>query len=200
MTPEERAARLAELKERDRPHRRLRDMDHLFHTWINRRQDERSNAGEPWEHDLYEWKAALQELRRLPHWLRQARTGTLPTVHQQCSHSAPEPIPANRLTCALGADVTECPILRSLYASFEEQRTHIAAYNGEPSYPDLTADDGDEIAARVCTWHIFTEQFRRVVSGRPQIDTSEGYVQDEGDRMFWGNVYDSLRRGMEDEE
>lgn len=200
MIPEERAAKIAEAKERDRPYRRLRDMDHLFHVWINARQDARRDEGESWEHDLYEWKAALQELRRLPGWLRRARTGTLPTIHVQCSHSEPEKIANNRLTCALGVDVTACPILTSLYASFEAQRTHVAAYNGEPSYPDLTADDGDEIAARVCTWHIFTEQMRRTLSGQAQIDTSEGYVQDEGDRMYWSNVYDSLRRGMEEPE
>jgi hypothetical protein len=200
MTPNERAAMVAEAKERDKPHRRLRDMDHLFHVWINQRQDERRNAGESWEHDLYEWKDALREMQRLPHWLRQARTGTLPTIHTQCSHSEPEPITANRLRCALGVDVTECPILRSLYASFEAERTHIAAYSGEPSYPNLTADDGDEIAARVCTWHIFTEQMRLSFEERAQIDTSEGYVQDEGDRMFWRNVYDNLSRGMEEPE
>lgn len=200
MTPDERAATIAAAKERDKPHRRLRDMDHLFHVWINQRQDERRNAGESWEHDLYEWKDALQELRRLPQWLRRARTGMLPTLHQQCSHSAPEPITDNRLTCAPGVDVVACPILKSLYASFEDQRTDGAPYTGEPHYPDLTADDGDEIAARVCTWHIFTEQFRRILSGQGFIDTSEGYVQDEGDRMYWRNVYDSLSQGMEEPE
>lgn len=197
MTPEE----LAALKERDRPHKRLRDLDHLFHVWINQRQDERRQTGQTWEHDLYEWKSALGELRRLPLWLRRARTGTLPTMHQQCSRQAPEPIAANRLLCALGEDVTACPILASFYAAFEAERTRIMPFNGEPSYPELTADDGDEVAAQICVWHIFTTQLRQYdARDWSAFDTSEGYAQDEGDRMYWRNVYDSLARGVEEPE
>ena len=162
--------------------------DHVFHTWINRRQQERRQAGEPWESDLYEWMHAEQEMRRLPVWLERARTGTLPTSHQQCSHSPVEPIEGNRLICALGQDVTACPILASLYASFERDLARERQLHAERGFPlRINEADADVLAARVCCWHIFMEKQRH-----PGIDTSEGYVQDESDRRFWGNVYSNL--------
>lgn len=155
--------------------------DSVFHWWINQRQEQRREAGEPWEHDLYEWKSALREIDRLPYWLKGAREGTLSMTHQQCSHSAPETLPENRVVCALGCDVTECPILQSVYASVAEAKER---YAGFERYATV---DPDEIAARVCCWHIFTEKLKH-----PYIDTSEGYVQDESDRRFWDKVYSHL--------
>jgi transposase-like protein len=154
--------------------RRSRYADHQFHVWINQRQEQRRVAGELHESDLYEWKNMLQELPRLPQWLKAARTGTLRTVHQQCSRVAPEPIAENRLLCALGVDVTTCPILHSLYESFATAHPHYG----------LTPDDADGIAAKVCTWHLFTEKQQH-----PALDTSEGYVQDESDRSYWATLY-----------
>lgn len=171
-----------------RDYQRESAADHVFHTWINRRQDERRRAGEPWEPDLYEWMHAEREMRRLPIWLERARTKTLPTVHQQCSHSAAEPIEGNRLICALGQDVTACPILASLYASFASDLAREREMHRERGFPlRLNEADADLLAARVCCWHIFMEKQRN-----PGIDTSEGYVQDESDRRFWGTVYRHL--------
>jgi hypothetical protein len=161
-------------------------VDHTFHMWINQRQEAR--GWQNVEHDLYEWKSMLGEIGRLPHWLKQARTGTLPTVHQQCSHSAPEAIVKNRVLCALGVDVTECPILASLYSLFTEERAREQRLETERGFKvRLEEDDADVVAARVCTWHIFMSKLKH-----PHLDTSEGYVQHEGDRMYWSRVYSSL--------
>ena len=185
----------------EREQGRQHDADHQFHVWINRRQDERRAGGETTEHDLYEWKAVLAEVGRLPYWLHAARTGTLRQVHQQCSHQAPETIPApNRVICALGVDVIGCPILRGLYEHFAseiEDRRRLPNPKARRIYRDigLTLDDADPIAAKVCTWHIFTERQKN-----PGIDTSEGYVQDASARMFWDRVYESLSRHDSDED
>lgn len=178
--------------------------DHAFHVWINQRQAERRAEGKTdTEHSLYEWKSAMAERVRVPLWLKMARTGTLPTAHQQCSHQAPELIPTNRVLCALGVDVTECPILKSLYATFREEaergREQLARMRER--WPDRTHDeaewvitdeDADRIGGDVCAWHIFTTKHGGGDERQPYVDTSEGYVQDEGDRMYWRNVYDSL--------
>lgn len=162
--------------------------DQSFHIWINKRQEERRQSKGPWEADLYEWMHAEREMRRLPVWLKRARSGALPTAHQQCSHSAPEAIEENHLVCALGQDVTTCPILASLYTSFEQDLAREEALHQRNGMAKrLHPDDADVLAARVCCWHIFMEKQRH-----PHIDTSEGYVQDESDRRFWGNVYRSL--------
>lgn len=173
--------------------RRKRTIDHVWHVWMNQRQEERG-WGKNTEHDLYEWKRALQEMERLPHWLKQARAGTLPTTHQQCSHSAPEPIEQNRLVCALGMDVTQCPILASLYGVFAEQQTVYQRLADEhDKKPWLLPDDADIAAARTCAWHIFMAKL-----ADSHLDTSEGYVQDEGDRRFWATTYRYL--SMSDDE
>jgi hypothetical protein len=178
-------------------------VDHAFHLWINRRQDDRRKAGEPFEHDLYEWKSMLQEVERLPSWLRRARTNALPTAHQQCSRQAPEGIADNRLICALGMDVTLCPILASLYVTFDQEREHrerLTATWRERGDDEarlarhaLSADDADEVAAKVCTWHIFMSKLQR-----PGLDTSEGYVQDESDRRFWKRTYENMSAAIDD--
>lgn len=171
-------------------HRRQGNIDQAFHVWINERQDERRKAKEPFEKDLYEFKRALAEVDRLPRLLKAARTSTLPTMHQQCSHSAPIPIVENRLVCALGVDVTQCPILASVYASAARERFpeghRLAEFN-------VTPDDADVIAGRVCTWHILMESQKR------SVDTSEGYLKDESDRMYWSRVYESLSWSEDDE-
>lgn len=172
-------------------YRRRSGLDHAWHVWINERQEQRA-PGEPWERDLYEWKTALYEVERLPYWLKQARTGTLRTVHQQCSHSAPEGITENRLICALGVDVTACPILQSLYASFAQEVERDQRMASEKFPARFTDDDGDILAARTCAWHIF------MASLKGHVDTSEGYVQDESDRRYWHNVYTSLDGGDPD--
>ncbi len=166
-------------------HKHRNSVEHVFHVWMNQRQDERREERLPWESDLYEWQGAMREMERLPIWLRRARMGELPTIHQQCSHSQPETIEHNVLRCALGRDVTECVLLKSLYALFTE-------YSKKPWYSDLTLEDADRMGARVCCWHIFRAVFGITGERKNAIDTSEGYVQDESDRRFWATVYDHL--------
>lgn len=170
----------------DNERRHRSDVTWLWHAWINKRQDERAKNSQPWESDLYEWKAAFEAMTGyLIHQLRQARTGTLPTVHQQCSHSDPEPIKKPVLTCAMGVDVTACPILQSLYAFGDEQR--------DSRHMTASPEDIDELAARTCAWHIFTEKFRATEKNGYGFDTSEGYALDTSDRMFWDRVYANLQ-------
>lgn len=175
-----------------------------LHQWINARQEARRKAGEPWESTLYEWKDMEAERRRLPLVLRRAFEGTLPTVHRQCSRTEPEPIAENRLVCALGQEVTTCPMLMSLREKFterlaDEQRWH----ERNPHYtPDLTDESVYQAMATVCTWHIYTSVFQ-IAPNRPEsrrIDTSEGYAQDESDRRFWKTTYDHLSAGLDDDE
>lgn len=167
--------------------KRRYDMSHVLHVWINGRQQQRHANNEPWEQSLYEWKSAQEELRRLPIWLKRLREDDLPAVHQQCSHSAPEPIAENHLICALGVNVAECPIVASVYATVKEHRER-------ERFPyNLTDEDADQMVASVCCWHIFTEK----LTSKPYIDTSEGYYQDESDRRFWSNVYTSLSGKLE---
>mgnify|MGYP001617180195 CR=1 FL=1 len=156
-------------------------LDHIFHVWINERQMARQKQGMLWESSLYEWKSMLGELQRIPYWLHKARTGALPDQHQQCSLSPVETIEKNTLICALGTDVTQCPILQSLYAKFGD----LSDYHKSKG---LTLEDADDLAARVCTWHIFTTK----LTDQPHLDTSEGYVQDASDRMFWDHYFHSM--------
>lgn len=170
------------------------DVEHAFHVWINRRQDARRKLGETWERDLYEFKDMLGELRRLPVLFRRERLGLLPTVHQQCSHSAPETITDNRLVCALGIATAECPILLDLAGEFaEQQRNRLARFQSTTLQPEHL----DELKARVCCWHIYTSAMRD--PDLDHVDTSEGYILDEGDRRFWSTVYESMAAGMDDD-
>jgi hypothetical protein len=173
---------------REYARRAASDVDHFWHTWINARQDARRASGEAWESDLYEFKAMLHELRRLPIWFRRERTGELPKVHQRCSFSSPEPIAENRLVCAMGVATIECPILRDLTDKFEARRAERWARFGMSALEDSHLDD---LKAKVCCWHIFTAMVREPHS----FDTSEGYIQDEGDRRFWSNMYESMAAG-----
>ena len=174
-----------------------------LHQWINRRQDERRKNGEPQESTLYEWKDMEAERERLPGWLQRAFEGNLPTIHQQCSRQPPEPIAENHLICALGQDVTTCPMLLSLRETFDEQRVDERRWHEKnPRFTlDLTDESVYQAMATVCTWHIYTSVFQVPPKRESRlIDTSEGYVQDESDRRFWRNTYDSLQAGIGDED
>lgn len=159
------------------------DPSNELHVFINQRQEERADEGKPFEHSFYDFKAMIGEFMRLPYWLKLAFTGKLPKVHKQCSVSSEEEIEDNRLICALGKDVTSCPILKSYLKN---------PAGGNRRYVDM---------ATICCWHIYTNdigfkdgQERQT----PRIDTSEGYVQDGSDRMFWRQVYQSMTEGLED--
>lgn len=186
-------------------YREISSRDHALHVWINRRQEERRRAGEPWESTLYEWKSMEAERRRLPLVIRRAFEGALPSMHQQCSRSEPETIAENHLICALGIDVITCPILLSLKAAFEEERQHERRVQERTDgcyEPGLTDESVYQAMGSVCTWHIFTSVFG-VAPDRPEnrrIDTSEGYVQDESDRRFWATTYAHMAAGLEDDE
>lgn len=177
----------------DRQHEQ--QADHIFHVWINHRQDERVKAGEEHEHDLYEFKSMLQFLEYGHRTIEQAFTGALPLKHQQCSHQPVETLPSNRLLCALGQDVTTCPILTSLKATFDVERDREIGQMGKryASVPDALVY---QKMATVCAWHIYTEQLKH----KRFIDTSEGWLTDESDRIFWQRTYASLAAGDSDDD
>lgn len=162
------------------------DTDHLWHVWINQYAQGESEKGKPRPHSLYEFKSMLQALPWLGRTLGKERKGELPKTHRQCSRCAPEHIHENHLECCLGVKCAECPILISL-------RTSIAARSKE-HYKEITDEDVDHLCGLTCAWHIFT-----TATGTPAdhwgCDTSEGYIKDESDRMFWSNLYKSLSGG-----
>jgi hypothetical protein len=163
------------------------ELDNPWHGWINEYSTSEQKAGRPWLHSLYEFKTMLNELPRLAYWIRRARTGELPKVHQQCSHCRPEHIHENHLLCAKGVNVNECPILLSLRANVKQR--------------GVSEDDADRLCGLTCAWHIFTTATGvKDGMGWNGIDTSEGYVQDASDRMFWSNVYESLASAGPDSE
>lgn len=118
---------------------------------------------------MYEAKHVAEEVNRLPLLFKAEREKTLPQKHRQCSHSAPEDVPDNHLTCCLGVKCKECGFLRAL----EEK---------EYSSPDVL----DQIKAFTCVTHIVAE------GGDV---AREGYILTTDDRMYWDNVYASLAAG-----
>jgi len=162
--------------------------NHLFHVWINSEATrfreygvaEKPHHGfDPHERGLYDFKSAMQLLEYLPKQITRERTKSLPLVHQQYLHSAPEPIPENHLTCWLGERLDACPILKRLRASFDEYRLK------HPYYASVTDEQVDGVAAQVCVWHL--------LMGQPGfVDWQEGAVQTTSDRMFWDRLYRNL--------
>lgn len=164
--------------------------DHIWHVWINHRQDER--RGLEWEHSLYEFKSMLQFLTYGRKQIQKAFTGNLPKTHRQCSRCAPEPIPNNHLSCCLGQEVTTCPILTSLKATVEEQRTRITPFDGKAHYANVTDEHLYRLMAQTCAWHIYHEACNIKDERTFYVDTSEGYLMSVSDRMFWDRIYNSL--------
>lgn len=115
---------------------------------------------------MYDAKQIADEQPRLVILFKMERDGTLPTAHQQCSRSEPEPVVDNHLTCCLGVKCKECPVLLSLEA--------MAA----------APEEIDVAKSWTCVAHILTQD--------QMIDTSEGYIMTEDDKMYWQNVYSSL--------
>src|SRR5208283_1645740 len=54
---------------------------------------------------MYAFKSAMQFMPYAAQQIKQAKTGTLRTIHQQCSRCTPELIEKNVLKCWLGQDV-----------------------------------------------------------------------------------------------
>jgi hypothetical protein len=161
-----------------------RDLEHIWHVWMNRRQEEerKSNPDHKWEHSLYEFKNMLQFLASGHRSLQEAFEGRLPTIHQQCSHSAPIPIVNNVLKCARGTEVTTCPILLQLKDSFDRRGK---------GYDDIPAESIYRLMAQTCAWHIYTRSVNST-EGFGGIDTSMGYVMDTSDRMFWDTIHSNM--------
>lgn len=155
------------MSENNRESRRIL---HQMHCNVNARQTEiRKENKDEWEHWLYEAIYLKGNLAGTTYKFKQLREGTLPTSMRYCSHSPVESLPPQKLICALGKNVAECPILKDVFAATET-----------PS-PELL----DELKASVCVSHIYRES---VLPGQV-VDTSEGYVQDESDRAYWAKTY-----------
>lgn len=168
-----------------------RSAEHIWHVWMNSRNI--------YNDHIHLFKDMLQFLSYGHVKIAEAYDGRLPILHQQCSRQAPVPIKENALRCCLEAmDVTKCPILLSLKAVYDTEKARIYPFNEELANPELQQSDEQlyRLMANTCAWHIFTEASK---SNR-FIDHTEGFLTDEGDRMFWGNVYDSLASGDPDEE
>ncbi len=177
----------------------MADLDHIWHVWINKRQQERNDQAK-WEHSLYEFKTMLQFLTYGAKQIRTAFEGLLPQTHQQCSHQPVEQLPVlNTLKCSReGIDVTKCPILLSLRETFEAERTRIYPFNGKAANPDLKPEAVYDLMAKTCAWHIYTEATGTPEGHHFSIDTSMGYLLDETDRIFWDRVHSSM--AMSDDE
>jgi len=120
---------------------------------------------------MYEAKSMADEVPRLAILFGMERTGTLAKVHRQCSRSSEEPVHDNHLTCCLGKKCAECPFLAAIEKA------------------EICDDDKDVAKAWTCACHI--------VSSGGDV-SNEGYVMTVDDRMYWGNVYDSLTSGYEE--
>lgn len=157
-----------------------RNVGQVWHEWLNCDKN----------HDTtrYSFKEMVLELARLPHLFKAHREGKLPKIYKQCSISAPVAIKNDKLTCCLGKDVDECPILKSLGEYFAKRRER---------HNDLTDDDIDGAKAATCCWHIMKES----EMGRNRtFDTSEGYVLTESDRLYWDNVHKNFSEADPDEK
>lgn len=156
-----------------------RDANWMWHVWMNRQN---KIGDDNWDHSMYEFKNMLEFLEYGHISIREAFEGNLRKVHQQCSRQAPVEIKENSLRCCSeNVDVTKCPLLLSLKAVFEEEKLHHPVPDGL-LYRTM---------AKTCAWHI-----HKVACGIPNkhwgCDTSEGYLKDESDRMFWSNIYESM--------
>ncbi len=169
----------------------MRDGDHIWHVWINRRQQER-NKDQPWEHSLYEFKSMLGFLSYGAKQIADAFEGKLEQTHQQCRHQPVEQLKVlNTLKCSLeGVDVTKCPILRSLADTFAEQTRVL-------SEPKTVLYD---LMAKTCAWHIYTSAINMKEGHHFKVDTSMGYLTDETDRIFWDRVHSNMAMNPDDLE
>jgi hypothetical protein len=149
----------------------IRDDRHNWHVAINAfHKDKWGDDRSGW---MYEAKEASAEVPRLTLLFKMARCGELPKIHRQCSHSTPEPIPENHLTCCLGVRCDACPQLLAL--------------DGIQAVPEVI----DEAKAWTCVTHI--------ISKGGDV-AREGYVLTTDDRMYWDRVYESMAMGEEPKE
>ena len=143
------------------------DFDGRWHVALNK-----FNSNNAFQYWMYEAKRLANEVPRMVVMFGRERRGELPTIHRQCSHAKPEKLAENFLSCCLGKRCSECPYLHALEAQLE-------------------GEELDRAKAWTCASHIQHQ------SGEHphRFDTSEGYIQDETDKLFWSNVYKSLSSG-----
>jgi hypothetical protein len=168
-----------------------RSADHIWHVWINRYSGELPK--EEWPHSLYEFKSMLNFLEYGHRLIQKAFDGELPKTHQQCSHQLPVPIINNVLKCAIGTSVIKCPILLSLRDTWQKQMEVVTPFNNKKPYGDLPIELLYQTMSKTCAWHMYTTAVGAAKGYYwGGIDTSEGYLMDESDRMFWSRVYESM--------
>lgn len=140
---------------------------HSWHRVIN--EFHKDKIGKNWQGWMYDAKDIADEVPRSSNLFGLERKGELPKIHQQCSHSLPEPVIDNHLSCCLGVECRKCEMLMALdKAAMEPEQI-------------------DEIKAWTCIAHILTEKGKREF-----IDTSEGYILTTDDKMYWETVYSHL--------
>ena len=148
--------------------REERDTFYNWHVAINRATED---LGYDKSRFMYDAKDIAEEWDRLPYWFGLERTGKLPVVHRQCSHSGEQEIVDNHLTCCLGVETRKCEFLAMLDKA-----------------EGVSGEDMDKIKARTCIAHAMTVK----ANNNGHLDTSEGIIMHEGDRMFWDNVYRNM--------
>jgi hypothetical protein len=141
-------------------------LSNKWHVALNR-----FNTARTFQMWMYDAKHMADEIPRIAMRFMQERTGQLPKIHRQCSHSESQPIQDNHLTCCLGNVCRECPFLLAL-----EQA-------------DVTPEQLDLMKAWTCASHIIQEKAKHM------IDDSEGFILDEGDKMFWQQFITSMSQG-----
>jgi hypothetical protein len=148
--------------------RAWRDFQHRWHVAVNRYSADKMGAGFP--HVMYEAKSAAEEVQRLPLLFAKERRGELAQRHHQCSHDHQgQDVPDNHLTCCLGVECRQCPMLAAIEAG------------------ELSPEEKDQAKAWTCVAHILTK------GGDV---ANEGYVLTTDDRMYWDNLHASLAEGL----
>lgn len=140
-----------------------RQIRQKWHEAVNAFHSESKQAEH--RHWMYEAMDVYQEIPRLIRIHGMERKGELVKLHQQCSHSIPEELKENHLTCCLGIKCKECPELLALESA------------------ELQPEEIDIAKAWTCAAHI--------ISKGGDI-SNEGYILDESDKRYWANLYESL--------
>lgn len=153
---------------------------HIWHVFMNRLCENDH------DHTLYEFKNMMEWLSYGHEKIAQAFENRLPSTHRQCSRTEPEEIPSSTLMCAIGKNVTECEILKQLRATIDEHKAMPRGF-----YADFTDEGMYRLMSFTCAWHIL-KTATKMQDGWGGVDTSEGYMQDTSDRMFWERVYRSM--------
>lgn len=167
-----------------------RQAEHIWHVWMNQYSNSEEKAGREWPHSLYKFKSLLNFMEWGWKRLQDAFTGALPKTHQQCSHQPVEAIKENKLRCCLGQEVTTCAILLDLKKCFDEERNRECGQLGK-FYAGVPDEQMFRIMANTCAWHIY-KKTTNITEGFHGVDTSEGHLMDEGDRMYWSRLYENM--------